>query len=81
MAMDDELGIRKGIRRAVRGKVFLALEKELRTEGRAIRTDFSPWQKTYLKLLAAAAIGGAVGILTVTSVYIVCVWLLHLQLY
>lgn len=79
MVMDDEKEIRRGIRRIVRGEVLLRLEKELRAQDRSIRTDFSPWQKIYLKFLAAAAIAGAAGIATVTVSYILFVWLFHLQ--
>lgn len=79
--MNNDREIARGIRRAVRGNIFLALEKEYGTQGRALRTGFSPGLNTYLKFLAAAAIGGAAGVFTVTSIYLVSVWLLHLQLY
>lgn len=78
--MKNDLGLLRGVRRIVRNNVLMALEKELLSQGRAIKTDFSPSSKKYLKLVAAIAIGGATGIFTVTAIYLVCVWLLHLQL-
>jgi hypothetical protein len=71
----------RGIRRLARHKVYLSLEQEYLSEGRAIQTDFTPTRKMYLKILAAIAIGGATGIFTVTAIYLVYVWLLHLQLF
>lgn len=71
----------RGIRRLARNKIYLSLEKEYLAQGRATQTDFNPAHKTYLKILAAIAIGGATGIFTVTAIYLVFVWLLHLQLF
>lgn len=71
----------RGVRRLARNKIYLALEQEYLAQGRATQTDFTPAHKAYLKILAAVAIGGAAGIFTVTAIYLIFVWLLHLQLF
>ena len=79
-SMKYDMEVRRGIRRVARRKVLLNMEKELASQGRAIQTDYSPATKKYMKLIAAIAVGGAAGIFAVTTVYLIFVWLLHLQL-
>lgn len=71
----------RGIRRLARNKVYLSMEQEYLSQGRAAQTDFPAARKRYLKVMAAIAIGGATGIFTVTAIYLIYVWLLHLQLF